>query len=142
MVFNKVVNERDMIRIQKFYRVISFLTLIAFIFTNAGYADSYSWALRAPMNFAKMQGDSQDLRQLRDFSFDELQQRFPEGMTKPHVLRVYRYAVELARELGLEQEYIDMLGRVALVHDEGGWHWPLEKTGSMTKRIRGDYGKI
>ena len=57
-------------------------------------------------------------RRLQDFNVEQVISIYStNNINKPHVQRVVGYAVIIAEELGLRQEAIDLLARVAAGHD-------------------------
>ncbi|MFA5088109.1 MAG: glycogen/starch synthase, partial [Candidatus Omnitrophota bacterium] len=79
-------------------------------------------------------------RRLADCSFNELQalySDFEEGnVIVPHTLRVVQYVELIARELGLENELIDLLKRVVMVHDLGGNREEGAKANALIQQYR------
>ena len=66
-------------------------------------------------------GRTSPLKKLNDCTPEYLKNLIPDDMNKPHVLRVARYALILAEKLGLTKEVRQLLEKVALVHDFGGY---------------------
>ncbi|MCX5710361.1 MAG: UTP--glucose-1-phosphate uridylyltransferase, partial [Candidatus Omnitrophica bacterium] len=81
-------------------------------------------------------------RALREVEMDELDRIFPEGLNKAHNRRVSEYVSLLGREMRLKEELIDMVTRVAKVHDIGGIHIPLTEGGSFKaeRELARNYG--
>ncbi|MDP8298494.1 MAG: hypothetical protein P9L88_01115 [Candidatus Tantalella remota] len=75
---------------------------------------------------------------LSDLSYDDLLALAPDredNYEKLHITRTHKYALLIAKELGLRKELVEMIGRTAAVHDIGGLVGPIQ-VGDIEATIR------